>query len=1102
MGITTPILDERTSDDIYRQVLELARRYCPELDIPDDPDHFDPDDPSLVILKLFSKRAEYLIDQFNKISDKQRLAFLDFVGVDLLPAKPSKVPLTFYLSEGTRSCAIVPAGTRVASSNDPDVIFETIQGLSVAHSGLEAVYSINPWEDRYTDHSVSVHGAETGFNIFGGDIDEKYFDHVLYIGDDTVLDLQRSPTRLTIHILGTNLSKGHFYHWFDGSGNSISGPDFSDIVQDRDIGAERLDISLVHGEHSNVKKSELSSVDGTESYWLHVRPEDGTFDKGMKLPAISRILADMTVEEILPDGALLNDTPLDVIKGFYPFGEEPKKGDTLYIGSEEAFSKQGAEITFNIELETEIGSRDVELQWEHWDGIGWQLLDVVDSTEAFTESGKITLPCPDVVPLEINGQLNRWIRVKILSDDGYGEKTEAKSVGRIGRLLNKIKEFLGKVKDALLKILGWIKKTLVPEKVSEKATDKASEVVETSKSKKPNPIMRFIFTKTRRFKRKSFRRARLKIIPRSVYGPRGLIKPKNAYLIRRFFPHMLKGIKAKIIEIIRGKSSEALPFISPFIQSAKMSYDYKDVELSRKRIFNNYRYEDFRDMEEPYKRSPDEMPGIYFGFEQNIANTTITLFFAVKKPHYNEEPITIQDPEYGKSDKVGNNNFPLVWEFHNGQNWEEINTEDETGFIKTDGIVTLYLSADVKSIFRFGRDMYWIRARVAGGYGTICPKLEGIFQNTVWALNNVTISDEVLGSGNGEPGLTFSFSNSPVLEKEIIEVKEADIPSKDEIKMIESEWEKDALRLVEDGGEIKEVWVRWSEVRDFALSGSLSRHYVLDRSAGTVTFGDGVRGMIPQRGMNNIVARYYQSGGGKEGDLPSGAVTSLKKTIPNIDSVVNHVSTYGGFDQEYVESVVTRGAYTIKNRDRAVTKEDFERLTLEVSQYIARARCLSENGTLMVIIVPGYEGDAPIPDAGLLDSVRNYLMKRALLTVCDTIEVLGPDYSKIDVDVKVRPVSLGEGTVVSEMIKKRVRMFLHPLHGGYVGEGWDFGQPVPISQMAAVIEDIEGVDYVNEIVLTKSASEQIEERATGIEQLPIERNALPCAGAINVEIAG
>jgi alpha-N-arabinofuranosidase len=49
--------------------------------------------------------------------------------------------------------------------------------------------------------------------------------------------------------------------------------------------------------------------------------------------------------------------------------------------------------------------------------------------------------------------------------------------------------------------------------------------------------------------------------------------------------------------------------------------------------------------------------------------------------------------------------------------------------------------------------------------------------------------------------------------------------------------------------------VPWTEVPDLASAGSVDRVYALDRSAGTVTFGDGVHGAIPSRAQT-VTATY------------------------------------------------------------------------------------------------------------------------------------------------------------------------------------------------------------------------------------------------------
>ena len=45
-------------------------------------------------------------------------------------------------------------------------------------------------------------------------------------------------------------------------------------------------------------------------------------------------------------------------------------------------------------------------------------------------------------------------------------------------------------------------------------------------------------------------------------------------------------------------------------------------------------------------------------------------------------------------------------------------------------------------------------------------------------------------------------------------------------------------------------------------------------------------------------------------------------------------------------------------------------------------------------------------------------------------------------------------------MRARLTRFLHPLTGGRDGRGWDFGEAVYLSDVAALIEDTPGVDAV------------------------------------------
>ncbi|NIN68025.1 MAG: hypothetical protein GTO63_25635, partial [Anaerolineae bacterium] len=98
------------------------------------------------------------------------------------------------------------------------------------------------------------------------------------------------------------------------------------------------------------------------------------------------------------------------------------------------------------------------------------------------------------------------------------------------------------------------------------------------------------------------------------------------------------------------------------------------------------------------------------------------------------------------------------------------------------------------------------------------PFLKAIRPNTVSALNAVTISDEVLGSSDGNPDQIFSLTHAPVhADGAQIAVREPDDPPKDELRQLEKELrqtDKEAQALLSPPEAIA-AWVRWHQVSDF-----------------------------------------------------------------------------------------------------------------------------------------------------------------------------------------------------------------------------------------------------------------------------------------------
>jgi predicted phage baseplate assembly protein len=346
------------------------------------------------------------------------------------------------------------------------------------------------------------------------------------------------------------------------------------------------------------------------------------------------------------------------------------------------------------------------------------------------------------------------------------------------------------------------------------------------------------------------------------------------------------------------------------------------------------------------------------------------------------------------------------------------------------------------------------------------------------------------------------------LEGQVIEVREPTLPSEAEQQRIIADEGPDAVRTIKDeAGNITEVWVRWHQVSTFSLSGPADRHYVLDRIAGRLLFGDGVRGLIPPPGKDTIKVAVYRSGGGEVGNCAPNTITELKTTFPFVDKVLNYEAAAGGSDQEDIGRVTVNGPRLIKSRDRAVTVEDFEWLARQASSEVSKTRCLpltrassleaqkQEPGWITVIVVPQGQEDQPLPTQGLIKSVKDYLTARSLTTLSDRIEIIGPRYVPIAVEAEVIPERIEDAKAVEKRVLDSLRAFLHPLHGGADGNGWEFGRDVYLSEIAAVIQGTEGVDRVSKVIL-RQGEQQVQDRVA------IESTDLPASGDHRVIAVG
>lgn len=117
----------------------------------------------------------------------------------------------------------------------------------------------------------------------------------------------------------------------------------------------------------------------------------------------------------------------------------------------------------------------------------------------------------------------------------------------------------------------------------------------------------------------------------------------------------------------------------------------------------------------------------------------------------------------------------------------------------------------------------------------------------------------------------------------------------------------------------------WTQIDNFGRADRNDTVYVLDPTAGTVTFGDGIRGQRPPAAAV-IVAQTYAFGGGSSGNLAAGTIKAIQ---PASGTVRHEWPTSGGSDGETVADAERRIPAFLAHRDRAVTVQDFQALAFD-----------------------------------------------------------------------------------------------------------------------------------------------------------------------------
>lgn len=465
-----PTLDSRTQDELLEDLRRRASNYTRE---------WDPysEDPGTTLMMLFTRFGGDVLKRLNGVPHKHRVGFLNALDFDRRPPQSARVPLTFTTTENLDRNVVVPGGTQVTAETDDgeSTIFEIPQddGFEATAASLEDAFTVDPELNQIYAHDQLV-GSSWTTRLFSGRDLQK---HELYFGHADLLNLEQGST-LTIPI---QTPSGELfeervrweYYGEDDEGALGWHPlpfDTEETIEDPfddEVGLEekmrRVSDQIQRFGETEEGEEDLYEpsfrfpgptvdipVDGVQSRWVRALiPGDDSSDFEVKIDS-ARLDVEAGGDEmdtLRPEMVYSNDVPvsLEDEEDFFPFGRMPQPPATLYISSEEAFTKTDGAVDIEFvgiegeEEEEEEEDEDEEttsfpvnrggrlsgppeLTWEYWNGNGWTTLSLEDDeTAALQESGSISFTVPeDLEPTSVSGHEDFWIRGRLISGS-YGQ---------------------------------------------------------------------------------------------------------------------------------------------------------------------------------------------------------------------------------------------------------------------------------------------------------------------------------------------------------------------------------------------------------------------------------------------------------------------------------------------------------------------------------------------------------------------------------------------------------------------------------------------------------------------------------------------------------
>lgn len=164
MPLIVPQIDNRNYRDLLAEALARIPVHNPEWT------NFNDSDPGVTLLQLFAFMGESLLYRSNLIPERNRIKFLQLLGVPLHPAAAAQSLITFNNERGPLETITLPEGLEVNAGQVP---FRTTHGLDVLPLEAQVYYkrplpeeSAQPIRETYAELYASFLDAGTEPQIY------------------------------------------------------------------------------------------------------------------------------------------------------------------------------------------------------------------------------------------------------------------------------------------------------------------------------------------------------------------------------------------------------------------------------------------------------------------------------------------------------------------------------------------------------------------------------------------------------------------------------------------------------------------------------------------------------------------------------------------------------------------------------------------------------------------------------------------------------------------------------------------------------------------------------------------------------------------------